>query len=208
MKMIRKAVTMLTLAVVAAATLGGVVMNAHAGNTVLGFKQLQWRDASAPGGVADTTFLTDESDTTRTIAFDTSDWDWGALAAAQGGVATGAMAARVIFVATALTNGVTDSIYFNVEKGTGRDSIFTANTTIAAAVGSVALPEGTVSSSATATSGTWTGVLMIDPDTPGASNVWMAPFIRLRVAGDQSGSSPKNSGLKVYIAYPKRAESQ
>ena len=212
MRMTRQMFSVVALAVLAITTVIGLCKffepdPAQAG-PFMAVKQLTWRDASAAGGLADTTFLQDENDTTRTVAIMTDDWDWAAIGQAQGGVATGALAARVMFVATALTNGVTDTIYFNVEKGTGKDSIFTYSGTITAAVGSVALPEGNVSSSATATSGVWTGMLVVDPDTPGAANIWMAPAIRLRVAGDQSGSSPKVSGLKAYIVYPKRQESQ
>jgi hypothetical protein len=134
----------------------------------------------------------------------------------MGGVATGSWGARVYFIAP-VSNGVSDSLYFSVESGASGavggigaaavDTLFSyapagligSQTTIAA------LPQGAGPSGATAI---FSALLPVDPDTPGQTNVWLVPKFRLRVFGDVSGTTPKLSGLRCIIVYPKRQEAQ
>ncbi|MEQ1833005.1 MAG: hypothetical protein ABL977_08105 [Candidatus Eisenbacteria bacterium] len=203
MRFNRMAVAVSVLAVLFAALVLNVV-TAFA-SPVWVVKQLKWRDtlgqavANLP---ADTTFMTDELDTTRTYPIDTSDWDWAALA----GTATtsGANNAKIMFVSSTNTsNGVTDSLYYEVEKGTGADSLYSLNTTFSGAANRCAVNEA-----GTAMGNVWVGSLLVDVDTPAASNIWLCPSFRLRVAGDVGGATPKVSGLKAYIIYPRRQEAQ
>jgi hypothetical protein len=201
------------LAASIAAMVGGTAWQALAG-PIMANKLVPWRDANSPLSPGDTTFLTDEADTTRTQAIDTYDWDWAAIGQANGGVATGAWAARVYFTAP-VSNGVTDTVYFTIEQSAGggaggigsavSDTIFSYNP--AGQIGSgtllYALPQGTGNSGAL---GVWSALLPVDPDTPGNSNIWLVPRFRLRVFGDVSGTTPKNSGLRCTIVYPKRQE--
>ena len=191
-----------------AVTVGVAVRIAFAGPQ-LAVKQVKWRDTlgqSAATVPHDTTFLQDEADTTRTVAVYTDDWDWGQIG--HGGVATGTFV-RVWFVATGSAIPETsDSLYFQIERGVVgvdavTDSSFTISTTIASGAGQQAIAEGDRTGGRV-----WLGVLPVDPDTPGATNLWLVPKFRLRVCGDQSGAAPRISGLKCFISYPKRQESQ
>lgn len=201
MRFNRKAVAVSMLAVMVAALVVNVVT--AIASPVLAVKQLKWRDtlgqavASLP---ADTTFQTDEADTVRTYPIDTYDWDWSMFSGGGAALAH----AKIMFVSSTLTsNGVTDTLYFNVEKGTGQDSVYAYNGSIAATLGYCAVAEN-----ATVMGNVWVGNLLVDTDTPGVNNIWLTPSFRIRVAGDQSGSTPKISGLKAYIIYPRRAEAQ
>lgn len=203
MRLNRTAVAVSLLAVLFAAVAVNVFV-AFA-SPVLAVKQLKWRDtlgqavANLP---ADTTFLTDEVDTTRTYPIDTYDWDWSAF---QGGATTSGLSnVKVMFVSsTATSNGVTDSLYFTVEKGTGQDSTYSLNTSFSGAAGGCAVNEA-----GTAMGNVWVGSLIVDTDSPSVNNVWLVPSFRLRVGGDVGGTTPKVSGLKCYIIYPRRAEAQ
>jgi len=202
------------LAASIAAMVGGTAWQAMAG-PYMAQKLVPWRDPNAPVP-SDTTFLTDEADTTRTFPIDTADWDWAAIGQANGGVATGAWAARVYFTAP-VSNGVTDTMYFTIESSGGggaggvgatvADTIFSYNPAGQIGSGSIiaALPQGTGNSGAL---GIWSALLPVDPDTPGSTNIWMVPKFRFRVFGDVSGTTPKNSGLRCTVVYPKRQESQ
>lgn len=181
---------------------------ASAGDAVMNVKQLRWKEVGAIV-YTDTTFMTDEADTIRTEPIDTSDWDWDAIAHSQ--LTGGASAARVFFVSsTATNNGVTDSLYFNVEIGTGRDTLYAQAgdpITIAPALGNCA-PAASGILGAGANSHVWAGNIIADPDASAVPNVWFAPSFRLRVRGDITGSGPKVSGLKCYVVYPQRAASK
>lgn len=171
-------------------------------------RDVKWRE---PGILLarDTTFMTSEVDTTRTEWISTADWDWEAmffsdLAANQGG-------AVVTFWSQNLTNnGVTDTLYYLVERGVRRrgDDAISADSVIAqfqgtsaAALGNVALSNG-----ASPNSNVWTGTLISDQDqvTQNGINIYGAEFIRLRVHGDQDGTTPKISQLRCRITYLKR----
>jgi hypothetical protein len=192
------------LAASIAAIIGGSAWNLSA-SSFLAVADVKFRDPAAGNMTADTTFLTDEADTLRTVGISTADWDWDTIARNAGQVATGGPAARVYFwSSTGTNNGATDSIYYTIEKSHGRDSSFTYNGSLAAAVGSCAIADGT----AGAAVNVWVGTLKADPDSPGINDIWMAPYFRLKIAGDQSGTTPKVSGLRCVIVYPKRAESQ
>jgi hypothetical protein len=167
---------------------------------------------------SDTTFLTDEADTTRTGWIDTDDFDWPAILA-QGSVATGYPLCTVNFICTRANNGVTDSIYFNPEWGVANakvrsqsalantlkpDTFFVSSTTIAAAKGTCAQ-----SFIASPNYNVWTGVVMYIPTTQVLNTAGaVIPRFRLRVAGDQSGTTPKLSGLFCIITYLKRGAGQ
>jgi len=174
--------------------------SAFAYDSFLSSKPLKWKEVGAIV-YTDTTFLTDEADTIRTETVYTSDWDWNA---ASNGVATDMPIATVCFVVTGgANNGVSDSLYFTIEKGAAADTFFTHNGNLAAAMGSCALAPD-----ASPNQAVYVGYLVSDPNGQGVNNVWLAPKFRLRVSGDVSGTTPKLSGLKCYIAYPKRALSQ
>jgi hypothetical protein len=199
MKLNRLALFSLLVAVVLTSVLASF---ASAGDALLGVKQLRWKEVGAIV-YTDTTFMTDEADTTRTEPIDTYDWDWDAIAS---GALTGGHGVRVFFVSSTTTNnGVTDSLYYTVEVGTGRDTIYAANTSFSGAVGGCALAAGGITSP---NSHVWSGQLLSDPDSFSANNVYLVPSFRLRVGGDVGGSTPKVSGLKCYITYPQRAASR
>lgn len=199
MKLNRLALFSLTLAVVLTSVFASF---AQAGDAILGVTQLRWKEVGAIV-YTDTTYLTDEADTTRTEPLDTSDWDWNSIATGQ---LTGGHGVRVFFVSsTATNNGVSDSLYFTVEVGTGRDTIYAANTSFSGAVGGCALAAGGITSP---NSHVWSGQLLCDPDSFLANNVYLVPSFRLRVGGDVGGTTPKISGLKCYVTYPKRAASK
>jgi hypothetical protein len=191
--------------VVLAALAALVTLSAQAfAGPALVSKQVQWRDAAFANAQADTTFIQDESDTTRTVWIDTADWDWAALGA--NATSGGAINAKVFLVSSTMRTAATDTVYFTVEKGSfggsPSDTTYGFNGTIAAATGSICLaPNGTAAY-------VLEGSLLIDVDTPSANNVWLAPRFRLRFAGDQSGSSPVFGGAKCFVVYPKRNESQ
>lgn len=193
---------LVTLALFALVLTSAFASLSHAADTILGVKQLRWKEVGAIS-LTDTTFMTDETDTTRTEPIDTYDWDWDAILA---GSLTGGNAVRVLFVSsTATNNGVTDSLYYTVEVGSGRDSVYSANTTFTAAVGGTALSAGGITSP---NGNVWSGQLLADPDSFGANNISLIPSFRLRVSGDVSGTTPKISGLKCYVLYPQRAASK
>jgi len=167
-------------------------------------KQVKWLDSAFAGAAADTTYLTDENDSTRTVWIDTGDWDWSVLGA--NATSSGAINAKVFFSTVGNSATATDTIYFTIEKGqfggSPADTTYGYNGTIAAAVGSQALAANGMQGKV------WEGALLVDVDTPSANNIWLAPRFRLRVVGDQSGSSPVVPGLKCTIVYPKRSETQ
>lgn len=203
----RFAVLFCTLAVVLVSAFASL---ASADDAIMNVKRLRWKEV---GSIVytDTTFITDESDTIRTEPIDTSDWDWDMIAHSQ--LTGGASAARVFFVSsTATNNGVTDSLNYTVEIGTGRDTLYAYAAgvpalTTAHAFGNFALAAGGIIGGG-ANSNVWSGPLVADPDGATAPNIWLAPSFRLRVAGDLSGSSPKVSGVKCYVVYPQRAASK
>lgn len=213
MRMLNRRGFAVALLATLAVTVGIAVRIAIAG-PVLAVKQVKWRDTlgqSAATVPHDTTFLLTEVDTTRTVAVYTDDWDWAAIGQANSGVATGAIAARVFFVATGTAvPEESDTIYFQVERGVAgqdavTDSLFMSNTSIVSGLGSQAIAAvGGLPWSPRV----WTGVLVVDQEADGATNLWLAPKFRLRVAGDQSGAGARISGLKCFISYPKRQESQ
>lgn len=191
-----------TLALFALVLTSAFATVAHAGDVLLGVKQLRWKEVGATA-LTDTTFMTDEADTTRTEPIDTYDWDWDAILA---GSLTGGNAVRVMFVSsTATNNGVTDSLYYTVEVGSGRDTLYSANTSFSGAVGGCALSAGGITSP---NANVWVGQLLSDPDSFGANNISLIPSFRLRVGGDVGGTTPKISGLKCYVLYPQRAASK
>lgn len=179
---------------------------ASASDARLKVKALQIREVGAIAAT-DTTFLTDEADTIRTVPISTIDWDWDAIIHSQ--LTGGNAAARIWFVSTTGTNNaVTDTIYYTVEQGTGApgDTAYTLNTNIAAAVGSVALASGGGSTFAGAQSNVWCGALIADTDGLGANNLLYCPSFRIRFLGDISGTTPKVSGVKVFVSYPQRGQ--
>ena len=161
-------------------------------------KQLKWA-----GATPDSTYLTDEADTTRTLAIETTDWDWSAMAAVTSTPLTGFVGAHIMFVATA-SNQAADSIYYYVEHGDGDGRFQTvAHLSAVGALGNCAV----VLNPATIPGRIFLGALIADTDAVPAlaSNVWLSPQFRLQVFGDQGGTTPILSGLRAYIIYPRRS---
>lgn len=177
---------------------------AQAGDAVLNSKQVQWVEPGATSAI-DTTFITDENDTCRTVAISTQDWDWDALA--HNTFSAGTSGARVYFVATGgAINGVSDTLNYQIEINVGGVWQINPGLTTATVYNSAVCPAGATNIGNT--TGIFSGMLPLDPDTFVLGNLWYVPEFRLRVAGDQSGSTPKISGVKCFVVYPQRAASK
>lgn len=199
----RFAVLFCTLAVVLVSAFASV---ASAADAILAVKQVQWLEPGA-STATDTTFITDENDSVRTVPISTQDWDWDAIL--HNTYSAGAGPVRVFFVATGgANNGVTDTLFYRPEYSVGGvTQLVSGNGVITGAVGNSAVcPTG----SASIGNGNviFTGTLLFDPDTFASNNVWLAPEFQLKVSGDISGSTPKVSGVKCYVVYPQRAASK
>jgi hypothetical protein len=162
------------------------------------------------GTSADSQFITDENDTTRTVAFDMSIIAWDAFAGE--GVAAGPINVAYLTFSAAVTNGAADTIYYSVEKraqvGAGAGtSIWTRNRTLAATISASAVIDGMMPVGTGAA--IFQGVLQWDPDGSTLINqVKPGDVIRLVVQGDQGGTTPKLSGVRCKISYPRRVQSR
>lgn len=201
MKLSRIALLLSLVAVVLASTVATI---AHAGDALIATKQVQWIEPGA-STATDTTFVQDENDSVRTVAIDTSDWDWDSIAHAQ--LTGGSSVVRIWFVATGGASVASDTLNYAVEPYVG--SVYGYNSALPAAA--------SVWNSAYVWGGTlqaghgnlvFAGSLLADPDSYSLSNVWLTPQFRIVLRGDQSGSSPKVSGVKCYVTYPQRAASK
>lgn len=145
------------------------------------------------GGV-DTTFIEDENDTIRTQAIDLSDWDFS-----MPGTSVEMYYGSVAFVVSGANDGVADSIYYVVEKTW--DGTNWTQGALTAAAGGCAVPQGGVGATVPAT---FAGAIVIELDELGGVNVGglVPKAIRFKVAGDQSGSNPALSRVRMYITYP------
>ena len=184
-----------TLAVLAAVAC--ITPSAHAAGgvgTIIDKVSFTWQDTGK-----DTTFMQDETDTTRTNWISTRSWDADALM--HNG---NAFLLPVYFFATgSAIPEATDTLYYTVEKrftsATGR-IVLTQNRSLAASAGACAIAE-----TGTANNRVWVGYLTFDADAAQSNQTisWGDEF-RLRVAGDQGGTSPRVSGLAGCIYFPKR----
>jgi hypothetical protein len=188
-------------------TLCGLALSvapSHATEITWVTKQIPWARFNAVAAPAESLQsglrLRDENDSLRTGVIDTSDWDWDAYQIP--GSAGGIFVAATITITSSFSNGATDTIYYQVEKGL--NGKFVRNNTLVATTGSFALIPG-ASSDGTI----FQGVLFADPDAPQGNNqVWQTPQFRICVEGDQSGTTPIQYGTKIFITYPKRAQSR
>jgi L-lactate utilization protein LutC len=186
--------------------------SAFAFGSYIHHKDVKWREVGI-AAARDTTFMTDEADTTRTEWISTADWDWEAMigsgvAASQGGPV-------VKFWSANLTNnGVTDTLYYTVERGIKRGNIegVGAGDTVIA-VPQTTITAGTflvaISSITSPNNNVWEGTLNLDVDAQPSpathvGNIYLAEYIRFRVSGDVSGTTPKISQLRCRISYLKR----
>lgn len=164
--------------------------------------QLNWS-----GSTSDTLFITDEADTQRTVALSTANWDWPSV---SGPATAPLVVARVTFVAQ-VSNAVSDTLRYVVEysnTAAGKPEVWSylvgGSLGATDALGNVALLQNSISTTANSV---FEGAILADPDASvalGALNVYGATRLRLRVIGDQSGSTPKLSGVRCYISYAKR----
>lgn len=193
-----KVLMLFAAVVVAALTLSAP--NAHAVQWVE--KQAFW-SSSTP----DTTFIADESDSDF-VNVDTSDWFWpeGNDAAASSPY----VQAFVTFVAQTSDTDA-DSIYFVPQIGVTSRNAAGALVTVwqnwaagpTAAAGHVAVITQGLGGTANVR---YDGVLLADADAMQTSlNCYGAVKLRLRVQGDQGGTTPKLSGVRCFIRYPKRS---
>lgn len=188
-------------------TLCGLALSvapSHATEITWVTKQIPWARFNAVAAPAESLQsglrLRDENDSLRTIAIDTSDWAWDDYSIP--GSAGALLTVATVTITSSFSNGATDTIYYQVEKGYGGK--FVRNNTLVATTGSFATVPG-FSSDGTI----FQGVLYGDPDSNGGANqVWMTPQFRICVEGDQSGTTPIQYGTKIFITYPKRAQSR
>jgi hypothetical protein len=162
-------------------------------------KEWHWNEATT-----DTVFVTDEADTQRTVTLNTGDWDWPELSHQ----ATAAIPVAFVTFTAQVGNAVSDTLRYLVETcdtpvgSTEVWSYFVGGSLAATdALGNVAVLQGSIS---TTSSLAFKGALVIDPDAsggPSPTNIYGAGKIRLRVIGDQSGTTPKLSGVKCSIRY-------
>lgn len=171
----------------------------------------KWSDKTGTaftGSAKDTTFITDENDSTRTDEIDTATWDWNAFHIA--GASSGAIVVAHVEIAANLSNGAADTTYFTIEKksqarnlstGAAMAGKWTYNATMAAAAGACAVLQGV----AQAGQALYRGVLLYDPDTqPALNTINPGDIFRLVVKGDQGGTTPKLSGCRITITAPIR----
>lgn len=143
-------------------------------------------------GGADTTFIEGLADTIRSQPIDISDWDF----LSQTGT-TAAHIGSVALVVTGASDGQTDTLYYAVEKSW--DGANWTQAGFSTGAGNQALPQGGGLSAVVPA--VYAGVLTFDWDT--AANLTPVPkMIRLKVGGDQSGTTPANSRVRLYITYP------
>lgn len=187
------------LTVLAAAVLGG---SAWATDITPRRIDVKWAYKVAgtnfTGTAADTQFVTDEADSTRTDWIDTSTWAWDTYTIP--GASSAAIIVANVEIACNTNNAAADTIYYMIEKRAQGRGVApgraTQNSTMAAAAGSQALIVGGVS----ATQAMYRGVLLWDPDTPATINQLVpGDVFRLVVKGDQGGTTPKLSGTRVTI---------
>jgi hypothetical protein len=154
----------------------------------------------------DTTFVTDESDSDF-VVINTADWDWPAANPASGILPY--VQAFVTFTAQT-SNAAGDSIYYVVQRGVPTYTAAGIPITIwenwpagpTSAAGNVAVVDQGFGGTSNVR---YSGVLLADADAlPTAINCYGAGLIRLRVQGDQGGTTPKLSGVRCFIRYPKR----
>jgi hypothetical protein len=164
--------------------------------------KIPWSDKTGTaftGSAKDTVFITDENDTTRTDILSTADWAWDAL---DLGVATAITNVATLTLTCNVNNGAADTIYASIEKCNGK---CIRNRTLSAATGACLVLQG----DARADKALYRGVLQYDPDAPAAVNVIQpGDDFRLVVQGDQGGTTPKLSQCRIYVTYPKRAQTR
>ena len=184
-------------AVLVAATLAFSAAPAHA---------VSWREVQAYWATStpDTTFITDEGDSDF-VEIQTGDWFWPV---------PGDAAASSPFVCAHLTftvqtsNVAADTIYYVPQIGVplrpGSTTVLWQNWPAGptAAAGNCAVVQQGFGGTSNVL---YTGVLLADADAiMSALNVYGAKRLRLRVQGDQGGSTPKLSGVRVMVRYPQK----
>jgi len=150
----------------------------------------------------DTTFVADESDSDF-VTFDLSDMDWMPFSAG-----TNVYEAAIVTFTANVSNAAGDSIYWVVQRGTSYYNQVSSTTVTAwenwpagptSAAGNVAIVDQGFGGTANVR---YVGVLLADPDAAASAiNIWGAKMIRLRVQGDQGGTTPKLSGVRCSIRY-------
>ena len=216
--MLARRVTALTLALAVTTTSLLTLLARPASAVEWVTKQIPWSGPGAAGFVAgggfidstgrivaggkDSLFITDEADTQRTVIVSTSDWDW------TSGVPYGTVATivdlAIVTVVAQLNNGAADSLYGQIEKCDAYGNCMTTAGSGAAFV----TPSFFLPAFATFGAGkiVFRGVIGADPLGSGVAptTLWLDPAFRLKFVGDVGGTTPKLSGCRAYITYPKK----
>jgi hypothetical protein len=166
-------------------------------------KQILWASTTAAltGDSVRVQHIGDENDSTRTAVINTDDWAWDI---AHGGT-TGNGPTQIAMIECGCTanNGASDSLYYSIEKQTASGR-FVRNTTINAAVGTVAFRQGV----SQATVALFRGGLTWDPDAAETLNlVGPGANFRLVFKGDVDGTTPALGGCSLWLTYPSRRAS-
>lgn len=178
-------------------------------------KQIGW-DGPGGGGTAvggvgkDTLFITDEADTQRSVVINCSDWAWEEIANTKNTGGTAQIAAHIQLTASTW-NGAADTLYALIE--------FCGPRGCAVAAGNVQTQAGFAGAHTLRlpTAGTFSdtyvqfqGVIHADADAATAIGQvpYLQPAFRIKIAGDVGGTTPKLSGCRLYLTYPKRIGSR
>lgn len=189
-------------------------------------KQIGWASGggAVQGGTGyDTTYVTDEADTNKTVVISTRDWAWDVIAQAITATTATQMSAYLTLTAQQ-SNGTADTCYAIISPGyggtygaVGTGPLGTRTTGTCAAVliaGNAASPLVTFGpgSATTPYKGppaiVFQGPINFDSDTRGVGNAWLLPEFVLTIVGDVGGTAPKLSGCRLYLTYPKRVGSR
>lgn len=202
-------------------------------------KKFMWVEPGALATTAkDTMYVTDEADTARSTVMDISDLDWDAVLQQSAGGAAGQIqadtsgaivVAEIDFVVTQANNGVSDTLYWNIERGVGgvtnspgstncascrADTMFSYNGFFRAGVGGSFGPSqgsGSLGSGFSTVTGANTagqynanvfrGYIIANPHLRGRNDGMFLRRFRLVTAGDVGGATPKLSGVQGFITY-------
>lgn len=158
-------------------------------NVVLVTEAVKWDSA---GTILEFKTIGDENDSCFTVPINPALWSWDS----QGlDAATAHSMARLTFEVYG-TNTATDTVNYLVEpSASGGRYVYRDLRNATPSLWNSATSAGDVNTTQ------FVGFLDADQDLRSADNVHLTPSFRLKVAGDQSGSSAKISRVKLWITY-------